>query len=80
MQAIPLIAMHVTVFDMNIVTDLKADSVSVVIPSFNVPNREAIAVLQENVATIISIEVAVVRTIAVEAKILNHNVRAVLAG
>ena len=64
-----------TVFDFDVVTDLKADPVAVVVASLDSPQRVSVAVLQEDTAAVVAIEVLGIRTIAIERDVLDGDVR-----
>ena len=72
--------MRVAILNDNVMADLKADPVSVVVAGFDIPNCVAVAVLQKNAATIVPIQVGIVFPITVECQILDEHVRRTLAG
>ena len=61
-------------------TDLKTDSIAVVVTSFDISNRVPVTVLQKNAATVVTIQVGVVFPIAVERQIFDGDVRRTFAG
>jgi len=60
MQAKPGVVVAVTVLDDDVVANLPTDSVAVVVPGFDIADRVAIAVLEEDAAGIIAVEQGVV--------------------
>ena len=72
--------MDMTLFNMDIMANLKADSITVVISRFNITNMKALTILQKYVPPVISIQVLVIRQISIQAKILDQNIRTVFAG
>ena len=74
------IAMAVTTLDFDIVTDLKADAVPVVIPRGHIAYRVAIAVLQKNTATVVAIQIGIVFPISIQRQIFDQDIFRVFAG
>ena len=70
--------MAMTVLDHNIVADLKAKAIAVVIARSHVSHRVAITVLQENIAAIIAVKVFTVLQIAIKRNVFNQHIRGVL--
>ena len=61
-------------------TDLPAHPVSVVVAGRHVADRVAAAVLQENTAPFVPIQMTVVRSVSVQREVLDHHVGGSLAG
>ena len=74
------VVMAVAVLHHNVVTDLKTDAVTVVIPSRHAVHGVSIAVLQEDTATVVAIEICAIGLVAVQDKILDNNVGRVFTG
>ena len=74
------VIMAVTIFDDHVVADLKADAIAVVVAGFHVAKHVAIAILQKDTASVVSVEVFTVRTIAVERNVFNQHIRCMLTG
>lgn len=74
------VIVRVAVFDGNVVADLKADSVTVVVAGFEIANRVSIAVLQKDAAAVVAVQVGRVFSITVEGQILDRDVGGVFAG
>ena len=74
------VVVAMTVFDFHIVTNLEADPISVVFPCGHIANRVAIAVLQEDAATIIAVQIRIVFSISIKREILDHHVPRVFTG
>lgn len=64
------VVVRVAVFNDNVVADLKADSVAVAVAGFDMANRVTIAVLQEDAAARIAVQIGVVLPITIECQIL----------
>ena len=72
MKSESLVVFADTIFDQDIVTDLPGDPVAVVVFGSDSPNRDPIAVLQENTAGVVAVEMGVVLAIAVESKVFDR--------
>ena len=59
------IIVTVAVLDDHVMADLETDSIPVVITGDHLPHRVAIAVLQENTATIVAIEILAILAITI---------------
>ncbi len=63
----------VTVFHCDVVTDLPADAVAVVVEGGHPADRDVAAVLQEDAAGVVAVQVLVVGPVAVEREVLDHD-------
>ena len=72
--------MTVTIFNNDIVADLEADPVTVVITSGDSAKRVTITVLQKDTTAIVAVEVFTVLAIAVERDVFNDHVSRVFTG
>ena len=80
MHAETSIVVTMTMFNFHIVTDLEADSITVVIARGYIANGVSIAVLQKNAPPIITIQVGIIFSVAVQRQIFNNDVFRIFTG
>lgn len=74
------VVVTMAVFNDNVMTDLEADAIAVVIASFDVAKDEAIAILQEDTASVVTVKVFAVGSISIERNVFNQHVGGILTG
>ena len=79
MQTQPGVVVAVAVFHHDVVADLPTDAVAVVVAGRHLAHGDAIAILQEDAAGVVAVEVVVVIAIAVQREVLDDDVGDVLA-
>ncbi len=79
MQAEVGVVVAVAVLDDDVVANLPTDAVAVVVASLDAAYRHAVAILQEDAAGVIAIEVIVFLAVAVERDVLDQAVADELA-
>jgi hypothetical protein len=68
------IPLRKTVFDKNIVADLPADPIAVVVDRLDISDSDPFAILHEDATAIIAIEVGIIRTVPFDLKVLDFNI------
>ena len=74
------VVVAVAVLDHDVVADLEADAVAVVVPRRHAADGEAVAVLEEDAAGVVAVEALVVGLVAVEREVLDDDVGGPLGG
>ena len=74
MQAQIGVVVTVTVFHNDIVADLPADAVTIVVVCGQATHLNTVAVLQPDTASVIVVDVCMVLSIAVEGKVFDRNI------
>lgn len=74
------IIVAVAFFNDYVMTHLETDTITVEISRFNFANRVSVAILQEDTAAVVPVQILVVRTVAVECQVLNRHIRRSLTG
>ena len=74
MDAEICVVVAMAILDENVVTDLKANSISVVVAGLDVADGIAVTVLEKDAASVVSVQFVVVFAVAVKDEVLNHHV------
>ncbi len=75
-----MIVMAVAVLDDDIVADLEADAIAVVVSALDLTHMESIAVLKEDAPSIVAVEILIVGPIPIENEILDGDIGCPFAG
>ncbi len=74
------VVVRMTVLDQHVVTNLPTDPVAVVVPSLDTIHHDPVAVLQENAAAVVPVQIGVLLQVPVQSDVPDRNVVDMVAG